>query len=205
VTNEPDFRDLVGDEGDREELDRLRRVHDLLVAAGPPPELSPAVAHAPKVEESKVLEFRRRRPATVFALAAAVAAAAFFIGYAVGDKHASFSAAGPPVAMHGVGQLAAATADIRVGSHDSGGNYPLEMVVRGLPHLAKGGWYELLLSKNGHPTLSCGDFSINGTQTTFRLSVPYDLTDWGKNHLFNGWVVVRHAAGTHAAPVVMTT
>jgi hypothetical protein len=35
MTNEPDFRDLVGDEGGREELDRLRRVHDLLVAAGP--------------------------------------------------------------------------------------------------------------------------------------------------------------------------
>src|SRR5581483_793290 len=67
VTNEPDFRELVGDEGGREELDRLRRVHELLVAAGPPAELSPRVANPPQVEESKVLEFKRRRPATLLA------------------------------------------------------------------------------------------------------------------------------------------
>ena len=35
----PDFRELVGDEGTPEELALLRRAHDLLVAAGPPPEL----------------------------------------------------------------------------------------------------------------------------------------------------------------------
>ncbi len=204
MTNEPDFRDLVGDEGGREELDRLRRVHDLLVAAGPPPELSPELEHAPEVEESKVLEFKRRRPATVFALAAAIAAAAFFIGYAVADKRASFSASAV-VPMHGVGRLVAATADIRIGTHDSGGNYPLEMVVRGLPHLAKGGWYELLLSEHGHPTLACGDFVVDGAQTTFRLSVPYDLTDLRQNHRFDGWVVVKHATGAKTAPVVMST
>ena len=37
-----DFDDLVGGEGlSREEEDRLRRVHDLLVEAGPPPDLPP--------------------------------------------------------------------------------------------------------------------------------------------------------------------
>jgi len=205
MTNEPDFRDLVGDEGGREELDRLRRVHDLLVAAGPPPELSPAVADPPEVAESKVREFRRRRPVTVFALAAALAVAAFLIGYTVADKSKGFSGSGPPIPMHGVGRLVAARADIKVGSHDSGGNYPLEMTVQGLPHLPKGGWYELLLSKNGRPTLPCGDFAVDGSTTTFRLSVPYDLTDLRKSHRFDGWVVVRHASGQHAAPIVMTT
>ena len=43
----PDFLDLVGDEGTPEELERLRRAHDLLIAAGPPPELSPRLAEAP--------------------------------------------------------------------------------------------------------------------------------------------------------------
>lgn len=37
-------------------------------------------------------EFKRRRPATVFALAAAVAVAAFVIGYAVADKRTGFAA-----------------------------------------------------------------------------------------------------------------
>ena len=204
MTNEPDFRDLIGDKGRPDELDRLRRVHDLLVAAGPPPELSPALAHPPVVEESKLLQFRRRRPTRVFALATAAAAATFVIGYAVADHHTSFTAAAV-VPMHGIGRLAAARADIKIGSHDTGGNYPLEMTVQGLPQLPKGGWYELLLSKHGHPTLNCGDFAVDGTQTTFRLSVPYDLTNLGRNHRYDGWVVVRHAPAQHTTPVVMTT
>ena len=203
MTNEPDFRELVGDEGGREELDRLRRVHELLVAAGPPAELSPRVANPPQVEESKVLEFKRRRPATLLATALAVAAALFVVGYVVGDRHASFSANGKPVPMHGVGRFAAAHASIGIGSHDSGGNYPLEMNVDGLPRLAKGGSYELLLSKHGRPTLSCGSFSVNGKAVSVRLSVPYDLSEWGK--LYDGWVVVEHAPGQHTSPVVMST
>ena len=111
MTQEPDFRELVGDEGDREELERLRRVHELLVAAGPPPELSPAVADPPEVEESKVLEFKRRRPATLLAAGIAAAAAAFVIGYAVGDHHNGFSEQFS-VPMRGIGQAVAARADI---------------------------------------------------------------------------------------------
>jgi hypothetical protein len=202
LTNEPDFRDLVGDEGEREELDRLRRVHDLLVAAGPPPELSPSLATPPEVEESKVLEFKRRRPATVFALAAAIAVAAFFIGYVVAGKQNSFEQT-RQLSMHGVGQLAAARAEIKIGTHDVGGNYPLNMTVRGLPQLPRGGWYELLLSKHGRPTLSCGSFAVDGQNETIRMSVPFELTEFGK--LYDGWVVVRHVPKNHAAPVVMTT
>jgi hypothetical protein len=204
VTNDPDFRELVGDEGAPEELDRLRRVHELIVAAGPPPELSPAVEHAPKVEDSKVLDFKRRRPAAVFAIAAAIAAAAFAIGYGVGHRGNTFASAAE-VPMHGVGTQKAATASIAIGKHDSGGNYPLQMSVKGLAGLPKGGWYELLLSKQGRPTLPCGDFIVGGGQTTIHLSVPYDLPDWHQKKVYDGWVVVRHLPGRHAAPIVMTT
>ena len=58
------------------------------------------------------------------------------------------------LSMHGIGQLADARAQINIGTHDIGGNYPLSMTVRGLPRLPRGGWYELLLSKHGRPTLS---------------------------------------------------
>ncbi len=44
----PDFHELVGDEGTPEELAKLRRAHDLLIAAGPPPELSPRLAEPPR-------------------------------------------------------------------------------------------------------------------------------------------------------------
>ncbi len=206
MTNEPDFRELIGDEGDSAELDRLRRVHDLLVAAGPPPELPPTLANPPEVETSKVLEFKRRRPATLLAAGIAAAAAAFVIGYAIGDRHSSFSAQGPPIQMHGLRQASGAHADISVGSHDSGGNYSLQMKVRGLVRAPKGSWYELLLSKKGRPTLSCGDFAVGGSGvTTVRLSVPYDLPDWHQTGRYDGWVVVLRSPKQQAAPIVMTT
>jgi hypothetical protein len=204
VTNEPDFRELVGDEEDGEDLDRLRRVHDLLVQAGPPPELSTAIANPPEVEESKVLEFKRRRPAALLGIGIAAAAAAFVIGYAVGDKQNSFSAQAT-VPMHGVGAMATARADIAIADHDEGGNYPLQMRVEGLRDAPKGGWYELLLSKKGKPTASCGDFAVDGGETTVRLSVPYDLQVWHQKKLYDGWVVVLHRPGQKAAPIVMTT
>lgn len=204
MTNEPDFHELVGDEGGHEELDKLRRVHELLLAAGPPPELSPRVANPPEVEESKVLEFKRRRPATLLLAGIAAAAAAFVIGYAVGNHHSSFDTQAS-IPMHGVGLARAADADIKIGSHDSGGNYPLEMTVRGLKRLPKGGWYELLLSKNGKPTLACGDFMVDDTATTVRMSVPYDFSDLRARKAFDGWVVVAHRPGAKSAPVVMST
>ena len=204
MTQEPDFRELVGDEGDREELDRLRRVHELLLAAGPPPELSPAVADPPEVEESNVLQFRRRRPATLLAVGIAAAAAAFVIGYAVGDHHNGFTGAFS-VPMHGVGQAKAALANVNVGSHDNGGNYPLELKVQGLRPLPSGGWYELWLSKNGKPTLPCGDFDVSGTQTTVRMSVPWDFSDLRAHKAFDGWVVIARRPAEKAAPVVMAT
>ena len=44
MTGKPDFRDLVGEDLTPEERDRLEHVHELLIAAGPPPELPPALA-----------------------------------------------------------------------------------------------------------------------------------------------------------------
>jgi hypothetical protein len=203
VTNEPDFREIVGEEGASDE--RLRRVHDLLVAAGPPAEMSARVTNPPDVEHSKVLEFKRRRPATLLAVGIAAAAAAFVIGYGVGQRQNSFSAQAS-IPMHGVGAVnKAAEAQIKVGSHDDGGNYPLEMQVKGLRDAPKGGWYELLLSKKGKPTASCGDFAVDGGETTVRLSVPYDLPDWHQKKLYDGWVVVLHRAHEKSAPVVMST
>jgi hypothetical protein len=43
----PNLDDLLEGIEDPGERDRLRRMHDLLVATGPPPELSPALACAP--------------------------------------------------------------------------------------------------------------------------------------------------------------
>jgi hypothetical protein len=196
----PDFRDLMGDEGTPEELAKLRRAHELLLAAGPPPELSPRLAEPPRAEPVSLL---RRRRGGAFALAAGVVAAAFGVGFLVGDRGSSAFRESRSVPMHGVGQLLSAHATLAIGEHDAAGNYPLEMTVRGLPKPPNGGWYELLLSKRGRPTLPCGSFSIGGRAITVRLSVPYDLSKFPD--LFDGWVVVEHVPSQKHVPIVMTT
>ena len=53
-----DFRDLVDTEGlDPEEEARLRRVHELLVQAGPPPDLPPALERTPEAAEAEIVQF----------------------------------------------------------------------------------------------------------------------------------------------------
>ena len=84
----PDFEEVVGgDDLEPAERERLRRVHDLLVAAGPPAELPPALA-ASKQRGAAVVPFRRpsrRRLAVVAVLAAALAVASFGAGFFVGN------------------------------------------------------------------------------------------------------------------------
>jgi hypothetical protein len=203
TTTPPDFHELVGDEGTPEELAKLRRAHDLLIAAGPPPELSPRLAEPPRAPaRDRRFQLTRWQTRAAFGLAATVTAAAFGVGYLVGSGPSEFSAS-RSIDMHGVGQLAAARATLDVGSQDTAGNYPLEMTIRGLPRSPKGGWYELLLSKGGRPTLSCGSFVTSGRSITVRLSVPYDLSKFPE--AFDGWVVTEHVPRQNHVPLVMTT
>jgi hypothetical protein len=184
VSKTPDFHDLVGDEGAPEELERLRRVHDLMVAAGPLPELSPRLAEAPKVAERQSWLPRRRRGAALV-LSAGLVAAAFGIGYLVGDRGPSqFSAIGQPKQMHGVSGQRTARASILIGERDSVGNWPLLVRVSGLKKLPKGQWYELYLTRKGKPPAYCGAFSVHAAgRTTVRFTVPYSF----KGDI--GWVV----------------
>jgi hypothetical protein len=203
MSTPPDFHELVGDEGTPEELAKLRRAHELLIAAGPPPELSPRLAEPPQPQmRERFGWWHGRRNRIAFGLAAAAAAAAFGVGYLVGTRPDHFAAI-RSLEMHGVGQLASARATLAVGEQDRAGNYPLKMTVRGLPRTPEGGWYELLLSKKGRPTLPCGSFAVSGQSITVRLSVPYDLSKFPT--LFDGWVVTRHVPEQDRVPVVLTT
>src|SRR5437588_621917 len=64
----PEFRELVGDDLTPEERARLERVHELLVAAGPPPELPPALAEPPGESEPSPMVLPRRRAGAILAL-----------------------------------------------------------------------------------------------------------------------------------------
>lgn len=194
----PDFRELVGDDGTPEELARLRRAHDLLIAAGAPPELSPRLAEPPATRD-RLSWWHERRIQAAFGLAAAVAAAAFGVGYLVGNHGTpEYAAAGPPIPMHALAS-GAATASIVIGERDAVGNWPLLVKVSGLPQLPKKQWYELYLTRKGKPAAYCGSFSVNETgRTTVRFSVPYHL------NRFDGWIVTTSVKQPNR-PVLLTT
>jgi hypothetical protein len=87
MTRAPDFDDLIGRDMPDEERARLLRAHQLLVEAGPPPELSPELDSVPWPEESQMplLKPRQRRPL----LLAAAIATAIGIGFVLGQSTAS--------------------------------------------------------------------------------------------------------------------
>jgi hypothetical protein len=198
VTQPPDFDDLVGREGTTEELARLRRVHDLLVSVGPPPELSPMLEEAPETTQ-KVTWLPRRRRGAILVLAAAIAGAAFGAGYALGPGGGFDVAWSAP--MHGSGSTRLAGAVIKAGEADEKGNLPIELTVHGLPKLGKRESYLFYLSKKGKPVALCGTFTAGRERTTVQMSVPYELKQ------FDGWVVVKHSWGNPvgSGPVVLTT
>jgi hypothetical protein len=187
MSTPPDFRDLIGDEGTPEELEKLRRAHELLIVAGPPPELSPRLAEPPRTPEPRASGLHRWRHRGAFALAAVVAAIAFGAGYLVADRGSSgYNAAGPAIPMHAPSGASPAKASIVIGERDEVGNWPLLVEVDGLDQLPRGQWYELYLTRKGKLAAYCGSFSVNETgRTTVQFSIPYRLKR------FDGWVVTK--------------
>ncbi len=211
-----DFHDLIDtDDLSDDEEERLRRMHDLLLRVGPPPDLPagllrpPSERHEAEVAETEVAEtnvvpFRARgnprRIRIALAAAAAVAAAAFGGGYLFGHSNTGTFASARDVPMHaiaGVGTQAVGL--VKVGSIDSDGNWPLEMKVSGLPKQPAGDYYELWLTRHGKPFVSCGTFRIQSNTATVRFSVPYALSHYG------GWVVTTVASGDEPGQTLMTT
>jgi hypothetical protein len=200
----PDFDELF-DLDDLGSLDRerLRRVHDLLVAAGPPEEL-PAKLTAPPVDVGSAatvtrLPSRRRRTGMAVLIAAVVAGACFAGGYVLANQaHRSSIHVVEVVPLMGQQD---SFASLRIGSADHSGNWPIELSETGLPPLQSNGAYVLMVSQNGKPARPCGTFEVNahGT-TTVTFSVPYKITKSTR------WSVTEIAPGTtFPGHVVMTT
>jgi hypothetical protein len=202
----PEFEELVG-EVEAGERARLRRTHDLLVAAGPPPELPPSLRVPPATAETsgevRVLPrgfFPRRRAAAGLILAAAFALAAFAAGFLLGDRDETFASV-RTVSMHGTALEPSARASLQLGEKDASGNWPMLLKVRGLPELkSPRGYYTLMLAEHGEPVATCGSFRVERDGTAeVTLSAAYEFTR------FDGWVVVVHARGhVDNPPVVMT-
>ena len=187
MSREPNFDELVGgDDLSGAESERLRRVHDLLVAAGPPPDFEPAEPPAPPV--AAVTRLVPRRRVALIALAAAFLVAAFGAGYFSGGRSPG---AERVVAMVGTPHAEAASASLRVYRLDSAGNWPMRLDVKGLAPSPNGRPFELWLTKDGRLAALCGSFlpKADGTASV-RLNAPYRLSD------YDSWVIVSDGSTT---------
>ncbi len=199
-----EFEDIIDLSGlDADEIGRLRHVHDLLVAAGPPADLPLELSRAPRtlaavpspatVELVEVtapasengsnviaISSRRRRATALLAFAAAIATAAFGAGYLTGNNGSGLS----PIRVVAMTGDQNALASVRVGSVDPSGNLPLQLSVSGLPKLSNAAaYYELFLTQGGKPSIPCGGFRVTSGTTTVQFTVPYAVD---KN---SNWVV----------------
>ena len=200
MSDKPDFRELVGEDLPREEEERLRHVHDLLVAAGPPPELPPHLQEPvdPDQKRDNVSYLPRRRAGLMLGIAAAIALVAFLGGFVSGRANGPAFDTKATVPMHGTAAAPHGTATIDLAAADSSGNWPLKVVVHGLTPLPKGQFYEMFLTKDGKPVATCGTFRLNNGDSVL-LNAPYPLRD------YDGWIVTREKPGAATHPVVLRT
>jgi len=202
-----EFDELVDVEGlAPADEQRLRRVHEMLLAAGPPPELTASLLQPPAAPAghggADVIPFlprRRVRPA-VLVLAATIAAACFGGGYLIANQaHSNSLEATRVVALQGEQN---SLASLRVGTADQNGNLPIELTVNGLPKLKNPRAYYILMlvDEHGKPAAACGMFRVDNGTTSVRFSVPYEITSNTR------WVVTAVSPGVNwPGHVVMTT
>ena len=199
MTVPPDFRDLLGDDLPAEERARLERVHDLLVEAGPPPELPPSLAETPaRGEEEAPTWLPRRRAGAALSLAAAIALVAFLGGYVFGFSHNDFTSTREE-ALQGTANAPGARGLIKLGEQDEAGNWEMVVTVKGLRPLPGPGYYELFLKHDGR-SLKCGIFDVKSGTTTLKFTVPYTFEQ------DDAWVVTQWRRGEQEpGPALLTT
>jgi hypothetical protein len=195
----PEFDDLVGTETTGAERERLRRAHELLLEAGPPPELTPRLQTAPNVG-ANVAQMRRRvvkRRAMLLLAAALSIVAVFAAGYAVAQHRGGSATVTPPeqLALKGTPAAPGARATLEVWRPEAG-NWPMTLSVVGLPNHAR---YEVYLVRDGKPWGSCGSFVVSSFSgsLTVRLNAPYVLRKG------DSWIVTRLGHGSEPGKTVL--
>jgi hypothetical protein len=196
----PDFDDLIGDEVAGSERERLRRVHELLLDAGPPPEISPELETPTLAMTLGRPPRRRRRMVALLAAALVTLAIAFLAGYTVGNGNDSGLSQGRTLRLVGTKAAPHALASLRVEPVDSSGNWPMQIAATGLPKLPPRGYYTVWLMRNGKVWAPCGTFVVADAKSgvSVSLNAPYRLKPG------DSWVVTLQVWGHHGAgPIVL--
>lgn len=186
----PDFDQLIGSDVEASERARLRRVHSLLVQAGPPPELSPSLEAGPTLGMTMARRPTRvRRRVLLLAAAVALLALAFLAGFITANSGGN-GTAGHVLRLTGTPAAPNAFASLQIQPVDAAGNWPMKLSVKGLPKLSGGSYYEVFLIRNGKPWGPCGSFQVaKGQATVVQLTAPYRLEHG------DSWDVMRMSRG----------
>jgi hypothetical protein len=202
VNREPTLDDLIDAETTGEERARLRRVHEMLLEAGPPPELSPKLEAGPTLGMTLQRKRALKRRAMLLLAATLAVIGVFLAGYAVANRGGGGISPVRTEALEGTRLAPQAQGTLEVwDSRD--GNWPMTLSVIGLKQLAPHSYYEVYLVRNGKPWGSCGTFRVqspNPGVVTVTLTAPYTLRKG------DSWVVTLPGArGTEPGKTVLRT
>ena len=190
MNREPSLDELIGSEPSDAERERLQHAHELLLQAGPPPELSPELEAGPTLGATLSRRRAVKQRAMLLLAAALVLVLVFFGGYAVAS-HGSKNSPVKALALSGTSLAPQAQGTLQVWHSDSGDNWPMTLSVVGLPKLPGRTDYEVYLVRRGRPWGSCGTFRITGSsgEATVTLNAPYSLLPG------DSWIVTRPGPG----------
>ncbi len=195
MNRDPGLDELIGTEATGAERERLQHVHELLLEAGPPPELSDTLEAGPTLGMSLGKQKRATKSRAMLLLAAALLiAVVFFGGYTLGGNGGG-SRSHPPVlaqALQGTSIAPQAQGTLELWSSQDGHNWPMTLTVVGLPQLAPHSYYEVYLVRHGKLGGSCGLFRVGSSPqdpVTVTLTSPYELQQG------DSWVVTRPGQG----------
>jgi hypothetical protein len=187
VNREPTLDELIGTDTTAAERQRLERAHELLLEAGPPPELSDKLEAGPTLGMTIGQRRRVKRRAMLVIAATLATILVFLAGYAVANRGGGGNSPVITQGLQGTKLVPQAQGTLQVWDSKAG-NWPMTLTVVGLPTLAPHSYYEVYLVRNGKPWGLCGTFRVVGTPeqpVTVSLTAPYTLRKG------DTWVVTR--------------